>query len=96
MTPSQGLSCFDDDISPQVTKEDMATLYWQECIVKSTLLHTVELHGLDRGVSTRIMFPGLPHLPLVVHVAKSGPCVECVPRRVVHGASKHCASACRN
>lgn len=25
------------------------------------------------------MFSGFPHLSLVVHVAKSGPSVECVP-----------------
>ncbi len=45
--------------------------------------HTIKLHGLSCGMSRRVMLSGFPHLPFVVHVAKPGPSVECVPGKQV-------------
>lgn len=46
---------------------------------------TTELHGLDRGVSSRELFTSFSHLSLVVHVAQPGPGVQCVPNTHVKG-----------
>lgn len=62
------LSFFSHCMFPQIT-------------VKQIILHTIQLHGLRCGMSSWIMFPGFPHLSLVIHVSKSGPGVKCVPEK---------------
>lgn len=47
--------------------------------VSRRLLHTVQLHGLSCGMSSRVVLSSFPHLPLVVHIAQPRPGVESVP-----------------
>lgn len=70
---------WDLSVTMVVTQPFSSDIHRIPSSVSRRLLHTVQLHGLSCGVTSRVVLSSFPHLPLVVHVPQPCPGVESVP-----------------